>query len=59
MGGLCEAAIRRSAVVDQHAVKVRSQHGGRFFEAAPGLDRVDGGVRRGEAPQPFLARVDF
>ena len=53
MDRLCEAAIRRPAVADQHAVKVRPQHGGRFFEAAPGLDRVDRRVRRGETPQPF------
>jgi hypothetical protein len=59
MDRLCEAAIRRPAVADQHTVKVRPQHGGRFFEAAPWLDRVDGRVRRREAPQPLQASVDF
>ena len=59
MDGVCKTPIRRPAVADQHPVKVRSQHGSRLFEAAPGLDRVDGRVRRGEAPQPLQVRVDF
>jgi hypothetical protein len=59
MDRLCEAAIRRPAVADQHAVKVRAQHGGRFFEAAPWLDGVHGRVWRGEAPQPLQVRVHF
>ncbi len=59
MNGVGEAAIRRPAVADQHTIKVRPQHGGRFFEAAPGLDRVDGRVGRGETPQPFQVRGDF
>ena len=59
MDRLREAPIRRPAVADQHAVKVRPEHGGRFLEAAPWLDRVDRRVRRGEAPQPLQVRVDF
>src|SRR6266545_4417728 len=46
MDRLCKTPIGRPAVSDQHTVKVRPQHGGRLFEAAPGLVRIDGRVRR-------------
>ncbi len=59
MDGLGEAPIRRPTVANQHTVKIRPQHSGRLFEAAPRVDRVDRRVRRGDAPQPLQVRIDF
>ena len=59
MGGLGKLAIRRPPIAHEHAVEIRSEHGGRFVEAAPRLNPIDGGVPRGKGPEPLQQTGDL
>ena len=54
-----EAPIGRPAITDERAGKLRPQDGRGFLVAPAGQNRVDGGVRRGERPQPVQLAADF
>ena len=53
-----EAAIRRPPVADQHAGEVRAQDRGRVVKAAPGANRIHGGLWCRKRPQPVQHRAD-
>ena len=53
-----ESAIGRPSIADQHAAEVRAQDRGRVVKAAPGTNRIHGGLRRRERPQPVQHGAD-
>ena len=53
-----EAAIGRPSVADQHTGEVRAQDRDRIVKATPGADRIHGGLRCRERPQPVQHGTD-
>ena len=53
-----EAAIGRPSVADQHTGEVRAQDRDRIVKATPGADRIHGGLRCRERPQPVQYGTD-
>ena len=53
-----KAAIGRPSVADQHTGEVRAQDRDRIVKATPGADRIHGGLRCRERPQPVQHGTD-
>ena len=53
-----EAAIGRPSVADQYTGEVRAQDRDRIVKATPGADRIHGGLRCRERPQPVQHGTD-
>ena len=58
MRGVCKLPIRLPAVALKHAGIVPANHPRRLREAATRLNRIDGGRRRDEGPEPLQIRVN-
>lgn len=59
MDRVCEAAIRRPPVADDHAGERPAEQSHRFRIATTGLDAIDRGVRRRDRPEPVQTAGDF
>jgi hypothetical protein len=59
MHGVRESAVRRPAIAHENTRKLGAEDRGRFFKAAPGLNRVHRRVRGRKAPQPLQMPPNF
>ena len=59
MIGVHEAAVRRPPIARKHAGEVLAEDRGGIAKPAAGANRVDGGVGRGERPEPVQGARHF